>query len=126
MSIASPRSTTTEHRPMQSNTGEQGSPARSVQQLHDLGGRVALVTGGSRGLGLQMAHALAEAGARVLITARKADELAQATHQLRDAGHDAHCFVADGSDEAQLMALADHALQKFGAVDILVNNAGAT
>src|SRR5262245_43003166 len=99
---------------------------RTIHQLHDLRGRSALVTGGSRGLGLQMAHALAEAGARVLISARKRDELDQAVAELRAAGHEAESFAADGSDESQLMALADHALERFGALDILVNNAGAT
>jgi gluconate 5-dehydrogenase len=99
---------------------------RTVSQLHDLRGRAAVVTGGSRGLGLQLAHALGEAGARLLITARKADELARAEAELRAAGHDVRSFAADGSDEAQVTALVDRALRELGEVDVLVNNAGAT
>jgi len=100
--------------------------ARTVQQLFDLHGRTALVTGSSRGLGLQMAHALGEAGARVMISARKADELERAAAELNAAGIDVTTAVADVSREADVMALADTALQAFGHVDILVNNAGAT
>jgi len=53
------------------------SMARTIQQLFDLSGKSALITGGSRGLGLQMAHALGEAGARIMLSARKAPELEQ-------------------------------------------------
>ena len=63
--------------------------ARTVQQLSDLSGKTALVTGGSRGLGLQMAHALGEAGARIMLSARKADELEQTITDLQAAGIDA-------------------------------------
>ena len=59
--------------------------ARTIQQLFDLTGQVALVTGGSRGLGLQMAHALGEAGARIMLSSRKAADLEQAA-----AGHQGH------------------------------------
>ncbi len=99
---------------------------RHVRQLHDLQGRCALVTGGSRGLGLQMAQALGEAGARVLVSARKADELAQAVQVLRGAGIDADSLVCDTADEAQCLALAQQAVARLGQVDILVNNAGTT
>ena len=100
--------------------------ARTVQQLFNLKGRTALVTGGSRGLGLQMAQALGEAGARVVISARKADELAHGAELLRGQGIDAHWIAADGLKEADLHQLADQALQHLGRVDILVNNAGAS
>lgn len=99
---------------------------RTIQQLHDLRGRTALVTGGSRGLGLQMANALAEAGARLLITSRKAAELEAAAQQLRSAGHTVDVLATDGRDDAQITALVDHALARLGHIDILVNNAGAT
>ena len=99
--------------------------SRTVHELFDLKGRVALVTGGSRGLGLQMAHALGEAGARVLVTARKADELEGAVAQLRGAGIDAQWIAADCAKEADIHRLAADTLQRMGAVDILVNNAGA-
>ena len=99
---------------------------RTVQQLFDLKGRVALVTGGSRGLGLQMARALGEAGARLMLSARKADELKRAVAELQDAGIDARWIAADAAREADIHRLADETLERMGDVDILVNNAGAT
>lgn len=98
---------------------------RTIQQLFDLKGKTALVTGGSRGLGLQMAHALGEAGARVVISSRKAADLEAATAELQAAGIDARWIAADCQDEAQIRHLADETLQRVGDVDILVNNAGA-
>ena len=100
--------------------------ARTVQQLFDLTGRTALVTGGSRGLGLQMAQALGEAGARVMLASRKAEELEQAAGELQAAGIDARWIAADCAQEADIRRLADETLQRMGAVDILVNNAGAS
>lgn len=102
------------------------SAARTISELHDLRGRTALITGGSRGLGLQMAHALGEAGARLLISSRKRADLDEAAAELRAAGHVVETLAADGRDDAQVSALVDHALQTLGHVDILVNNAGAT
>ena len=102
------------------------STHRTVQQLHDLRGRTALITGGSRGLGLQLAHALGEAGARLLISSRKAQDLDEAAFELRAAGHEVDVFATDGRDDAQVIALVDHALATLGHIDILVNNAGAT
>ncbi|WP_038216475.1 SDR family oxidoreductase [Xenophilus azovorans] len=99
---------------------------RTVQQLFDLKGKVALVTGGSRGLGLQMAHALGEAGAKVMLSSRKADDLEQAAAELQAAGIDARWVAADCSKEEDTRRLADETLQRLGAVDILVNNAGAS
>ncbi len=100
--------------------------ARTVQQLFDLTGKAALVTGGSRGLGLQMAYALGEAGARVLVSSRKAVDLEAAVGELRAAGIDAHWAAADCASEQGVEYLTDAATQKLGAIDILVNNAGAT
>ncbi|AVP58117.1 SDR family oxidoreductase [Pulveribacter suum] len=100
--------------------------ARTMQQLFDLSGKTALVTGGSRGLGLQMAHALGEAGARVLITSRKAQDLQQAAAELKAAGIDAQWIAADCASEDDIQRLAAEALQQLGRVDILVNNAGAS
>ena len=100
--------------------------ARNVRQLFDLTGKAALVTGGSRGLGLQIAYALGEAGAKLLISSRKADDLEQAASELNAAGIDAQWIPADCSDEAQTRRLAQEALQRLGAIDILVNNAGAS
>ena len=100
--------------------------ARTVQQLFDLKGQTALITGGSRGLGLYMAHALGEAGARIMLSSRKADDLEQATAELQAAGIDARWIAADCAKEDDTRRLADETLQRMGAIDILVNNAGAT
>ena len=97
-----------------------------VHQLFDLRGQTALVTGGSRGLGLQMAHALGEAGARVIVSSRKAADLEAAVAELRAAGIDADWIAADAGDPADIQRLADEALARLGHVDILVNNAGAS
>ena len=98
---------------------------RNIQQLFDLKGKTALVTGGSRGLGLQMAHALGEAGARVVISSRKASDLEEATAELQAAGIDARWIAADCSLEEDIRRLTSETLQRVGDVDILVNNAGA-
>ena len=99
--------------------------ARTIQQLFDLKGKTALVTGGSRGLGLQMAHALGEAGARVMLSARKADELEAAVQALQAAGIDARWIAADCAPEDDIHRLGTETLERMGDVDILVNNAGA-
>jgi NAD(P)-dependent dehydrogenase (short-subunit alcohol dehydrogenase family) len=99
---------------------------RTVQQLFDLTGRVALVTGGSRGLGLQVAESLGEAGAKVMLTARKAPELEAAVAHLQDRGIDARWIAADASDPAAVQAVVAQTLERLGPIDILVNNAGAT
>lgn len=99
---------------------------RTVSQLFDLEGKTALVTGGSRGLGLQMAHALGEAGARVMLASRKAADLEQAAAELKAAGIDASWIAADCAKEEEIHRLAEETLASLGHVDILVNNAGAT
>jgi gluconate 5-dehydrogenase len=95
-------------------------------KLFDLSGQVALVTGGSRGLGLQMAEALGEAGAKIMLTARKAEELEEAVAELQSKGIDARWVAADSSDPAHIRRVVDEAMQRIGQIDILVNNAGAT
>ena len=99
--------------------------ARTIQQLFDLHGKTALVTGGSRGLGLQLAEALGEAGARLVITARKAKDLEESAAHLRARGIDVHGIAADCSDQADIERLARESVKHLGHVDILVNNAGA-
>jgi NAD(P)-dependent dehydrogenase (short-subunit alcohol dehydrogenase family) len=94
-----------------------------VKKLLDLSGRTALVTGGSRGLGLQIAEALVEMGAKVAITARKKDELDAAVSRL---GPQSKAFVCDIGKREGINPLVDQVLASFGKVDILVNNAGAT
>ena len=97
-----------------------------LKQLLDLTGRTALVTGGSRGLGLQIATGLGEMGARVVVSARKADELAAACAGLKAQGIDASWIAADASDPADVDRLAREARARLDEVDILVNNAGAS
>jgi gluconate 5-dehydrogenase len=99
----------------------------SVKQLFDLSGRIALVTGGSRGLGLQMAEALAELGARLALTARKADELEEARAHLKSrVGAEALALPCDLSDPKAIAPMVEHAVDALGPIDILVNNAGTT
>jgi gluconate 5-dehydrogenase len=98
----------------------------SVRALLDLHGKVALVTGGSRGLGLQMAEALGEMGARVALTARKADELEAAKAHLAAQGIEAFPVACDMSDAAAIAPAVERAIAGLGPIDILVNNAGTT
>jgi NAD(P)-dependent dehydrogenase (short-subunit alcohol dehydrogenase family) len=98
----------------------------ALKHLLDLTGRTALVTGGSRGLGLQIATGYGEMGARVCISARKADELDTACAQLRAQGIDASWIAADAAREDDVARLAREAVERLGHIDILVNNAGAT
>ena len=97
-----------------------------VQTLFDLSGRTALVTGGSRGLGLQIAEALGEAGAKVLLTSRKAADLEESAAHLKAKGIEALWVAADASRPEEVQRVAADAMTRLGKVDILVNNAGAT
>ena len=99
---------------------------RTTQELFSLAGKTALVTGGSRGLGLQMALALGEQGARVVISSRKQADLDEALGFLAEHGVTAHAVAADLSRDEQVTALVDAALAQLGHIDILVNNAGAS
>ena len=97
-----------------------------LQELFDLGGKTALVTGGSRGLGLQIAEALGEAGAKVMLTSRKASDLEEAAAHLQAKGIDTCWIAADASQPSEITRVAADAMQRLGRIDILVNNAGAT
>jgi gluconate 5-dehydrogenase len=97
-----------------------------VKTLFDLTGRVALVTGGSRGLGLQMAEALGEMGARVALTARKKNELDEAVAHLKGLGVESLPVVCDMSDAAAIAPAVEKAISGLGPIDILINNAGTT
>jgi gluconate 5-dehydrogenase len=97
-----------------------------VLKLFDLAGRHALVTGGSRGLGLQIAEALGEAGAKIMLTSRKPADLEESAAHLQARGIDARWVAADASQPEEIQRVADETLQRLGHVDILVNNAGAS
>lgn len=97
-----------------------------VQQLFDLSGRVALVTGGSRGLGLEIAEGLGEAGAKIAVTARRQQWLTSAEETLARAGIEAMAPPCDIGDPAQVEELCQAVQRRFGAIDILVNNAGVS
>jgi NAD(P)-dependent dehydrogenase (short-subunit alcohol dehydrogenase family) len=96
-----------------------------VQQLFDLTGRIALVTGGSRGLGLQIAEALGEAGAKVMLSSRKAGDLEEAAAHLSAKGIDARWIAADASNPDEARRIVTETLERLGQIDVLVNNAGA-
>ncbi|GAA4011520.1 SDR family oxidoreductase [Actimicrobium antarcticum] len=99
---------------------------RTIQQLFNLDGKTALVTGSSRGLGLQIAEALGEQGATVVLSSRKQSELDEAIAHLKSRGITATAIVADLSKDAAVDELVTEALKRLGHIDILVNNAGAT
>jgi len=95
-----------------------------VRELLDLSGRTALVTGGSRGIGLQMAEGLGEMGARVAVTARKQDELDAARAHLEGLGVECLTVAADLAASASIPGVVDSVITRWGQIDILVNNAG--
>ena len=99
---------------------------RTTQQLFDLKGKTALVTGGSRGLGLQIAEALGEQGATLVLSARKQADLDEAVAHLKSRGIEASAIAADLSREEAVGPLVAEAMKRLGHIDILVNNAGAT
>jgi NAD(P)-dependent dehydrogenase (short-subunit alcohol dehydrogenase family) len=100
--------------------------SESLPALFRLDNKVALVTGGSRGLGLQMAQALGEAGAKVMLVARKRGELEDAVASLQAHGIDARWIAADLSQPDEAHRVVAETLERLGDIDILVNNAGAS
>src|SRR5205807_237057 len=86
--------------------------------------RSVLITGGSRGFGLQMARQFGVEGARVLLAARDQAELDRARDDLRDRGIDASTFACDLTDRVQAERLVEHIVARYGAIDVLINNAG--
>jgi 3-oxoacyl-[acyl-carrier protein] reductase len=89
-----------------------------------LEGKVALVTGASKGIGKAIADALAAEGCRVVLCARGEEELEAAAEEIRAAGGDAYAIAADMSEANEINKLAEEIVSRFGSVDILVNNAG--
>ena len=95
-----------------------------VEQLFDLSGRTAIVTGGNGGIGLGMAKGLAGAGADIVIAARNAEKTAQAVQEIEALGVRAIGLTVDVTDEAQIRQMVADTVDALGRVDILVNNAG--
>ncbi|HSP17703.1 MAG TPA: SDR family oxidoreductase [Thermoanaerobaculia bacterium] len=100
--------------------------AKSIQQLFDLSNRTALVTGGSRGLGFEIAEGLAEAGAALMVCARREQWLKPALETFRKRGFRAEGRVCDVSNEQQVQETVAATRKAFGTIDILVNNAGVS
>jgi gluconate 5-dehydrogenase len=96
----------------------------SVRNLLDLGGKTAVVTGGSRGIGLQMAMALGEMGAKVALTARKQHELDESRAELERAGIECHTIASDLAQFDTIPGVVSSVLERWGQIDVLVNNAG--
>ncbi len=95
-----------------------------VSELFDLSGKTAIVTGGSRGLGLEIAEGLAEAGASIAITGRRRQWLDPAAEKLQAAGAEVLAIEADVSDQDDVRRTVAATVERFGGVDILINNAG--
>lgn len=98
----------------------------SIQQLFDLTGRVAIITGGSRGLGSEIAEGLAEAGASLMLCARREQWLGPALEAFRGAGYRVEGKLCDVSDPEQVQNVVDATIERLGRIDILVNNAGVS
>jgi NAD(P)-dependent dehydrogenase (short-subunit alcohol dehydrogenase family) len=97
-----------------------------VKELFDLSGRAAIVTGGSRGLGREIAEGLAEAGTALMLCARRAEWLTPTLQEMRARGFRVEGLVANVSRPADVQAVVDGAIAAFGKIDILINNAGVT
>ena len=100
------------------------TPSRNVRDLFNLAGRVAIVTGGSIGLGRQIAEGLAEMGANLVLCARKKERCQQAAEDLQQLGVKTLALGCDVKDPADIQQVVDAAFSQFGRIDVLVNNAG--
>jgi gluconate 5-dehydrogenase len=97
-----------------------------IKQLFDLSGRVAIVTGGSRGLGQEMAEGLAEAGAALMLCARREEWLLPTVEEFRSRGFKVEGMLCDVANAEQVQAVVDATVATYGRVDILINNAGVS
>lgn len=95
-----------------------------VKELFDLSERVAIVTGGSRGLGLEMAEGLAEAGASLMLCARREEWLEPTVKEMRERGFKVEGMLCDVVKQEQVQKVVDRTIEAFGKIDILINNAG--
>jgi len=100
--------------------------AKTIKELFDLTGKTAIVTGGSRGIGVEMAEGLAEAGANLMLCARREEWLLETVEEFRAKGFRVEGKVGDVSVEADVQAIVDETVRKFGKIDILINNAGVS
>jgi len=98
----------------------------TINELFNLKGRVAIVTGGSRGLGQEMAEGLAEAGASLMLCARRDEWLTPTVDAFRARGYAVEGMLCDVSKAADVQAVVDKTVSRFGKVDVLINNAGVT
>ncbi|HQZ96029.1 MAG TPA: glucose 1-dehydrogenase [Pyrinomonadaceae bacterium] len=97
---------------------------KNVKELFDLTGKTAIVTGGSRGIGKEMAEALAEAGANLMLCARRAEWLEDTVNEFAARGFNVAGKVCDVSKPEEVQAVVDSTIKRFSSVDILINNAG--
>ena len=97
-----------------------------VKELFDLSGRVAIITGGSIGLGRQMAEALSEAGAKLILCARNKERCDTAAAELAKTGADVLSLACDVKKQESIQAVVDQTMSHFGRIDILINNAGTS
>jgi gluconate 5-dehydrogenase len=100
--------------------------SRNVKELFDLSGKTAIVTGGSRGIGKEMAEGLAEAGANLVFCARRQEWLDETVDEFTANGFVARGVVADVSKAEDVVKVVEETVSHFGRVDILVNNAGVS
>lgn len=98
--------------------------AKHIKELFDLTGKTAIVTGGSRGIGVEMAEALAEAGANLMLCARREEWLSETVAEFRANNYNVAGKVCDVSKAEDVQAVVDETVKKFGKIDILINNAG--
>ncbi len=105
---------------------KEAAQAVSVRQLFDLTGRVAIITGGSIGLGRQMAEGLAEMGANVVLCARKKERCEQAAEELKQLGVRTLALGCDVKNPGSVQEMVEATMAQFGRIDVLINNAGTS
>ena len=98
--------------------------SKNIKELFDLSGKTAIVTGGSRGLGKEMAEGLAEAGANLMLCARRDEWLAPTVEEFCGKGFKVESKLCDVTNVEQVQNVVEKTVKKFGTVDILINNAG--
>jgi NAD(P)-dependent dehydrogenase (short-subunit alcohol dehydrogenase family) len=98
----------------------------NVREMFDLKGKVAIVTGGGRGIGLKMAEGLAEVGANIVLCSRKIENCQKAAQDLAKLGVKTLAIACDVRSSAEIQGVVDKTLKEFGRLDILVNNSGIT